>query len=150
MSQHSEQLTAKATIQIQKPVATVFEGIVDPENMSQYFIARGSGRMEQGATLSWYFPEFPDECPVSVTAVSGMEKISFVWDPQSFVTITLAPQQDGSTIVTVEEVGGQAEKSIDWLRGQTEGWANFLACLKAYLEYGINLRKGAFSFLQQP
>jgi dihydrofolate reductase len=22
----------------------------------------------------------------------------------------------------------------------TEGWANFLACLKAYLEYGINLR----------
>lgn len=29
----------------------------------------------------------------------------------------------------------------------TEGWANFLACLKAYLEYGINLRKGAFDFL---
>lgn len=28
----------------------------------------------------------------------------------------------------------------------TEGWANFLACLKAYLDYGINLRKGAFDF----
>ena len=34
------------------------------------------------------------------------------------------------------------------LMGQTEGWANFLACLKAYLEYGINLRKGAFDFMK--
>ena len=27
---------------------------------------------------------------------------------------------------------------------QVEGWTNFLCCLKAYLEYGINLRVGAF------
>lgn len=33
--------------------------------------------------------------------------------------------------------------------GNTDGWANFLACLKAYLEYGINLRKGAFDFLKK-
>jgi hypothetical protein len=33
---------------------------------------------------------------------------------------------------------------LKWLKGNTEGWANFLACLKAYLEYGINLRKGCF------
>ena len=26
--------------------------------------------------------------------------------------------------------------------------SNFLACLKAYLEYGINLRKGAFDFMK--
>ena len=26
--------------------------------------------------------------------------------------------------------------------GQTEGWTHFLCCLKAYLEYGINLRVG--------
>jgi len=36
---------------------------------------------------------------------------------------------------------------INWLKSNTEGWANFLACLKAYLEYGINLRKGGFDFL---
>jgi hypothetical protein len=39
------------------------------------------------------------------------------------------------------------EAGIKWLMGNTEGWANFLACLKAYLEYGINLRKGAFDFM---
>lgn len=31
----------------------------------------------------------------------------------------------------------------------TGGWSNFPACLKAWLEYGINLRKGAFDFLKQ-
>ena len=33
------------------------------------------------------------------------------------------------------------------LKGYTAGRANFLACLKAYLEYGINLRKVAFDFM---
>ena len=28
--------------------------------------------------------------------------------------------------------------------GQVEGWTHFLCCLKAYLEYSINLRVGAF------
>ncbi len=26
--------------------------------------------------------------------------------------------------------------------GQVEGWTQFLCCLKAYLEYGVNLRVG--------
>ena len=39
------------------------------------------------------------------------------------------------------------EAGIKWLKGNTEGWANFLACLKAWLEYGIHLRKGAFDFM---
>ena len=38
------------------------------------------------------------------------------------------------------------EAGLAWLKGNTEGWANFLACLKAYVEHGINLRKGAFDY----
>ena len=37
--------------------------------------------------------------------------------------------------------------SLKWLVGNTEGWANFLACLKAWMEYKVNLRKGAFDFM---
>ncbi len=37
----------KTKIQIQKPAAEVFEAIVDPEKMSNYFISKGSGRMER-------------------------------------------------------------------------------------------------------
>ncbi|MDR2039959.1 MAG: hypothetical protein LBQ60_18715 [Bacteroidales bacterium] len=39
-------------------------------------------------------------------------------------------------------------RPIQELQNITEGWANFLACLKAWMEYGINLCKGAFDFMK--
>ena len=55
----------------------------------------------------------------------------------------------GNTVVTVTEKSlPNDEAGIKWLKGNTEGWANFLACLKAYIEYGINLRKGAFEHIK--
>ena len=143
-------LISKATIQIQKGPETVFEAIADPEKMNQYFIRKGTGRIEAGADLVWTFPEFDETCPVKVGEVMPGVFISFVWDPETVVEITLKKQTDGSTVVVVTESGKRHdEQGVQWLTGQTEGWANFLACLKAYLEYGINLRRGAFDFMRK-
>lgn len=142
-------LTAKATIQIQKPVEEVFEGIVDPEKMTNYFISESSGRMETGAELTWKFPEFPDVFPVKVNKAEANRLVSFTWDEETTVNIVLEAQPDQSTVVKVTE-GAKAfnEENLKWAIGNTEGWANFLACMKAYLEYGIQLRKGAFNFMR--
>jgi uncharacterized protein YndB with AHSA1/START domain len=65
------------------------------------------------------------------------------------VEMTLSPKGRDSTLVTITEKSRKPDEAgIKWLKGNTEGWANFLACLKAYLEYGINLRKGAFDFMK--
>jgi hypothetical protein len=65
--------------------------------------------------------------------------------------MTLKPMQDNTTFVSItEKTRDNDEKGIKWLNSNTEGWANFLACLKAYLEYGINLRKNAFDTSQLP
>jgi uncharacterized protein YndB with AHSA1/START domain len=65
------------------------------------------------------------------------------------VEMTFSPKGRDSTLVTITEKSRKADEAgIKWLKGNTEGWANFLACLKAYLEYGINLRKGAFDFMK--
>jgi len=53
-------------------------------------------------------------------------------------------------VTVTEKSRDNNEAGIRWLKSNTEGWANFLACLKAYLEYGINLRKGAFDPSQMP
>jgi uncharacterized protein YndB with AHSA1/START domain len=37
-----EKVTAKASIGIQKPVSEVFEAIINPEIMQNYFISKGS------------------------------------------------------------------------------------------------------------
>ena len=64
--------------------------------------------------------------------------------------MSLLAAKEDSTIVTVTEKSrDKDEAGLKWLMQNTEGWANFLACLKAWLEYGINLRKGAFDFLKQ-
>ena len=142
-------LIIQAKIQIQKPIETVFENIVTPEKMTQYFIGSSTGRMEEKAELLWTFPEFEEQCPVTVTAVVPNQKIVFVWDTDMVVTIQLTEQADKSTLVHVTEDGKENnEKGIKWFGGNTEGWANFLACLKAFSEYDINLRKGAFDFLK--
>lgn len=136
-------------IQIQQPLETVFENIVNPDKMNQYFIGTSTGRIEQDAELIWTFPEFDQACPVTITEVILNKKIAYVWDPETVVTIELTAQPDKSTVVHVTEDGKENnEKGVKWFGGNTEGWANFLACLKAFSEYGINLRKGAFEFMR--
>jgi uncharacterized protein YndB with AHSA1/START domain len=147
-----KELTIKVAIQILKPVSEVFEAIVDPEKMANYFIGKGSGRMEEGKEIEWKFPEFDMQFPITVGKIEKDSYVSYYWDvneKKNLVEITLAPFGK-DTVVTVTEKGMENnEEGISWLMGNTEGWANFLACLKAYLEYGINLRKGAFEFRRE-
>ena len=152
---NTDKLEIKAGLKILKPREEVFEAIVDPKKMSGYFISSSSGRMESGKTLIWQFPEFDMQFPVRVEAVELPGFIAYYWsDPdgsETKVEFTLRAVDDNSTFVSIIEKSRENdEKGIAWLRRNTEGWANFLACLKAYLEYGINLRKGAFDISQLP
>lgn len=143
-------LTARVSLQIQKPVEEVFEAIVNPQIMTKYFISESSGRMETGKELFWEFGDFPGKFPVKVTEVQSDSMVSFVWDEETIVRIILEEQTDKSTVVTITEGEKElSEKNLEWLIGNTFGWGNFLDCMKAYLEYGINLRKGAFDFMKQ-
>jgi uncharacterized protein YndB with AHSA1/START domain len=143
-------LIAKATIQIQKPIEEVFEGIVNPEKMTNYFISESNGRLETGKELIWKFPEFPIEIALKDIKTEINSSISFVWDKETVVKIILEEQPDKSTVIKVTEDGkAYNEANLKWALGNTEGWANFLACMKAYLEYGIQLRKGAFDFMRE-
>ncbi|WP_430932293.1 SRPBCC domain-containing protein [Saccharicrinis sp. 156] len=143
-------LMSQATLQIQKPIEEVFEGIVDPMLMTQYFISESSGRLESGKEVIWKFPEFADKYPVKEIKIETNRSVSFVWDPETVVNMVLESLPDKSTVVKVTESGKEFnEHNLKWVIGNTAGWANFLACMKAYLEYGIQLRKGAYDFMRK-
>ena len=148
-----KKLQVNTALQIQKPVQEVYDAIIDPSKMSVYFISKSTGPMEEGQTVWWDFSEFEESSPVRIGKIKPNELITFSWDigeKELKVEINLLPQKDGSTLVRITE--GEMdndEAGLNWLKGNTEGWANFLACLKAYLEYGINLRKGGFDFLRK-
>ncbi len=151
-----ERLEIKAALQILKPLGEVFETIVDPDKMKNYFISYGSGFMTEGALLTWKFPEMEIEFPVTIGKIEKDKYISFYWDgamdgEQTFIEIKLqAVAGDISFVTITEKSKPNNEAGIKWLKSNTEGWANFLACLKAWMEYGIHLRKGAFNPSQMP
>jgi len=145
----NSKLEIKVGLVIQKSIHDVFEGIADPAQMRNYFISESSGRMEEGAILIWKFPEMDMEFPIRVHKIEKDKYLSYFWkDPagnETAVEISLTPKPGNSTFVSIlEKSRDNNAEGIKWLKSNTEGWANFLACLKAWLEYGINLRKGAF------
>ena len=146
-------LDISAKIQILRPVQEVFEAIADPGKMTHYFISESTGRMEAGRSLIWRFPEFDMDVPVEVGKVVNGSLITYRWDNEGMKTeveIQLTAVADTATIVEVKEGSMKNdERGIKWLKQNTEGWANFLCCLKGWVEYGINLRKGAFDFMRQ-
>ncbi|MCW4012574.1 MAG: SRPBCC domain-containing protein [Candidatus Bathyarchaeota archaeon] len=143
-------LEVGVSIQIQKPMHEVYEAIVDPAKMTQYFISKSSGRIETGKNLTWRYPEFDMEFPIRVKETKPNEYVSYYWnngDKETLVEMTLKQGINKATIVNITEKDmPNDEAGINWLKGNTEGWTNFLSCLKAYLEYGVNLRKGAFTY----
>jgi uncharacterized protein YndB with AHSA1/START domain len=142
-------LESNASLQIQKTAEEVFEAIVNPEKMTNYFISESTGRLETGKVVRWKFPEFDDTFPITEVKVDSNKLISFIWDPETVVKIILEQLPDESTVVRVNENGKSFnEDNLKWALQNSGGWANFLACMKAYLEYGIQLRKGAYDFMR--
>ena len=152
----SEQLEIKAGLQVLKPIQEVFEAIVDPDKMKNYFISQSSGYMKAGETVTWKFPEMEMEFPVKIEKIENPGYISFYWDgasdgEQTFVEMNLKTVANNITLISITEKSKpNNEQGIKWLKGNTEGWANFLACLKAWMEYGVHLREGAFAPEQMP
>ena len=144
-------LIIKAQIQVSKTPGDVYDAIVDPARMSNYFIAQSSGRMEAHRNLEWQFAEVDMKIPIRVGELRVNEYVSFYWndidEKEMLVEINLLPVAGATHVVITEKERAADTAGIGWLQRNTEGWANFLACLKAYLEYGINLRKGAFDFM---
>lgn len=134
---------------IQRPLEEVFDAVYDPTKLSAYFVGSSSGPLDEGSTVTWDFADFPGAFPVVVKKVVPNEKIVFEWGSSegynTTVEMVFKDLKTGSTLVQIAESGWK-----DTDRGRKSsysncfGWAQMSSAMKAYLEYGINLRKGAY------
>jgi uncharacterized protein YndB with AHSA1/START domain len=134
---------------ILKPLGEVFEAIIDPKKMSQYFITTGSGRMVEGGVVIWKWDDFNGITQeVKIEKIEKNKRIVFQWNASGMKTSVemrmVSISSDATTLKIYEDGWKSDEKGIACLAENTQGWVSFLCCLKAYLEYGINLRKGAY------
>lgn len=141
----SKLLEVRTELRISKATHEVFDAIVEPQGMSNYFVTTGSGRMDSGRTVHWTFADVGGELDVKVKKVVKDRSISYLWSAggvETTVKLNLEPEGE-ATVVKVNEKGWSLDdKGIERLAEQTQGWVHFLLCLKAFLEYGINLGRG--------
>jgi uncharacterized protein YndB with AHSA1/START domain len=136
-------------LKIQKPVAEVFEAVVNPKKLSSYFVETSSGPLVPGKSVKWKFPEFPEKFDVVCQEVVKDERIVFEWpadveDANTRVEMVFKSLDQGNTMVQITESGwSDTAKGHERAYGNAGGWMHMMTCMKAYLEYGgINLRAG--------
>jgi uncharacterized protein YndB with AHSA1/START domain len=136
-------------LKIQKPVSEVFQAVVDPVKLSGYFVKTASGPMAEGQTVMWSFVEAPEPFPVTVVQVQKDARIVFRWgsaeggDKETTVEVAFKPLEGGHTMVQISESGWSGSPvGIKSSYDNCGGWMHMMCAMKAYLEYGINLRAG--------
>lgn len=135
-----------------KPVADVFDAVVNPRKLSGYFVTTAGGAsapLVEGTTVIWW-----GDIPVEVDEVVKDKKIVFRWGAgtakddkpyQTRVEMVFEPLDDGGTMVTISEgVWHANENGLRKSYLNCEGWTQMLCCMKAFLEHGINLREGYY------
>ena len=136
---------------IRKPVGEVFEAFINPDITTKFWFTKGSGRLEAGKQVQWDWEMYNISVPVTVKAVEQNKRIVIEWPGyggHTSVEWKFAPQQDGTTFVTVAESGftGNGDELVKKTADSTQGFSLMLAGLKAYLEHNIQLNLVADRF----
>ena len=138
---------AKTQLRINKPANDVFNAIIDPIKLCQYFTSTASAPMVEGTSVTWRWEDVDTEFLIDIQKVESNKRIVFRWPAtgfESIVDITLESLDANSTLIRVIETGWELNvQGAEYANRQTGGWMHMFLCLKAFLEYGINLRDGS-------
>ena len=129
---------------IRKPVAEVFEAMVNPDITTKFWFTRSSGRLAVGQPIRWDWQMHDVSIEVTAKAVDTNQRIVIEWPGYGSPTTvewTFAPQDDGTTFVRVTESGftGTGDQLVKYVADSTQGFSLMLAGLKALLEHGVRL-----------
>ncbi len=140
------EITSK--MRINRSANEVFEALVDPEKIGNYWFSSGSSRLEEGKKITWIYQEYNAELTIKVVEVEQDKRIVYKWgegEQETTVTFYLQKEQHGSVVLEVTESGFNINDAeiVNILLGQKEGWMYMLTCLKGYLENGISTLRGS-------
>ncbi|QBE47888.1 SRPBCC domain-containing protein [Leucobacter triazinivorans] len=142
---------------VSRPPAEVYEAVADPAILSRYFTTGGAeGRLEPGVAVQWDFADFPGAFPVRVLEARAPERIVLRWDGDPATTqetdgtevaFEFRPVGDGARteVRVTERAWRPTDAGAEAAFGNCMGWTGMLAAMKAWLEYGINLREGFYA-----
>jgi uncharacterized protein YndB with AHSA1/START domain len=135
---------ATAEMLIRRPVADVFEAIVDPRITSRFWFTKGSGKLEPGKEVRWDWEMYGVSTQVKVKEFEPNRRILLEWEGYDALTTVewhFTDRADGTTFVGVTETGfrGDGDKIVQQAIASTEGFTLVLAGMKAFMEHDVRL-----------
>jgi uncharacterized protein YndB with AHSA1/START domain len=125
----------------------VFEALADPSITTRFWYTKSTGRMAEGAELTWEWEMYGASGRVWVKEVQADRRIRFSWegyDPSYPTTVEFQfiPYVNDTTYVHIAETGftGDADTQVSRALESTAGFTFLLSSLKATLEHDISLQ----------
>ncbi|MFS8130367.1 MAG: SRPBCC domain-containing protein, partial [Candidatus Dojkabacteria bacterium] len=130
---------------IPKPIAEVYDAIVDPKKLVNHFVNATSGELQEKKSVRWSFGE-GGEVDVRVTKLIPNALIELSWAATGLTTeVEIRVEEIGHNLTKIRITEGEWKLDKDSFAvgvEQTHGWTGFLDGLRAYLLFNINLREG--------
>ncbi|MBN8585082.1 MAG: SRPBCC domain-containing protein [Ignavibacteria bacterium] len=140
-----EKIKFTVAVRIAKPIEEVFKAFTDNEILSSYFVTAASAPIKAvGDKITWSWGEHKTD--ITVTEFEENKKVSFTW-PAYKVDYDLNctfefETVDGKTRVVVTEEGWKDDEAgINSSLMNNAGWKDMLLSMKAWVMYGVDLRK---------
>ena len=140
-----EKIKFTVAVRIDKPIEDVFEAFTDSETLSKYFVTAASAPIKAvGDRIKWSWGN--EKTEIVITEFVKNKRIAFTW-PAYKVDYDLNcvfefETVDGKTRVVVTEEGWKDDEAgINSSLMNNAGWKDMLLCMKAWVMYGVDLRK---------
>jgi uncharacterized protein YndB with AHSA1/START domain/DNA-binding transcriptional ArsR family regulator len=140
-----EKIKFQVAVRIEKPIDEVFKAFTDNETLSKYFVSAASAPIKAvGDRITWSWGEHKTE--IVVTEFEENKKIAFTWPGYKVNydvhAVFVFEEIDGKTRVSVTEEGWKDDEAgINSSLMNNAGWKEMLLSLKAWVMYGVDLRK---------
>ncbi len=144
-----EKVTIQTPMMIRKPIAEVFESLIDPEITTNFWFTKSSGKLEKGKKITWEWEMYNISMDVDVIEIIPNKLITFEWgNPKTVVEFQFTPITIDSTYVVIRNYGFHETGSalIAIVNEIAGGFTTVLDGMKAYLEHHIQLNLIADKF----
>ena len=124
---------------IRKPPQEVYEAFADPAATTRFWFTRSTGRLEPGATVTWYWDMYGVSAQVNVIATEPSRRVAIEWPTP--VEWVFEPRDRNMTLVKIKTSGftGADDEQVARAIDNVGGFSFVLASCKAFLEHGIDL-----------
>lgn len=113
-----------------------FDGFVDPDKLTQFWLDSASGPLSQGATVTWHFMVPGAVDSVTVTRFERPSLLEFTWSSGAKTRLEFSQLAPDATKVSVFAHVSSDADLIEQVVGTTEGFTIVLCDLKTFLESG--------------